>query len=673
MNPRPPEPYDPVTNQPRQIPWTRWLLLSGGALLTLVAAVALWLRSYVTISVAPDTTVLTTPLLDDGYPDYIGYLDAQNAAGVKPEENAWIAILRCCGPDDVERGKRSEHFRKLGIEPLPDEGAYFRQFYETTRMKEVPERVIIAASVAAQLPWHVRFVRLAALNVYRQAKYPVVEGMAEPPEPEPSGITRAEQAVQALGSAAQAVIDSADNSGPALALSAFEENFADGYDPYDNDDEANIQDLRPEALAKIMPAFVSPEDAQEWRREIFETARAKLLEREELITGGQAWTREECPWAAYWVDCYSPHLDALQAELGQRTKFYAPYIQEPGKHSVFAGALPPINFKRQLAMAYQLRAHLYLAEKNYPAALRDVTAILQLAALSPAHPTLLEGLVSVAVDRIAFATLREIILAPETTDEQLAAIDQILVQTARPFDLVDCVDHGERLPAIGQVVATVARGDDANLYFGTEKQADHHWERKIVHWDSVLREMNTRYDRYRDAAKTQNFQIIRQAEQFYETYPPNRKELEAHFKNPPWYLLPSTKTEVMKMKYSEIFLPNMTWGYSALLKANVRHDLARVLIALQRFHRAHQAYPAALAELVPKYLAAIPTDPFDGQPMKYIRTPAGGYRAYSVWQNGIDDGGVPNVDKNGEPDEYFGNDLVIGSPDELPRKQNFGW
>jgi hypothetical protein len=115
-------------------------------------------------------------------------------------------------------------------------------------------------------------------------------------------------------------------------------------------------------------------------------------------------------------------------------------------------------------------------------------------------------------------------------------------------------------------------------------------------------------------------------------------------------------------------------AYRLALKVEVRHDLGRVMIALERFRRANNAYPAALTQLVPKYLPAVPTDPFDGKPLKYFRTPTGGYRAYSVWYNGVDDGGTPNVELNGsEILSIEGNDLVIGSPDEIPRRQNLAW
>jgi hypothetical protein len=72
------------------------------------------------------------------------------------------------------------------------------------------------------------------------------------------------------------------------------------------------------------------------------------------------------------------------------------------------------------------------------------------------------------------------------------------------------------------------------------------------------------------------------------------------------------------------------------------HALVRcltVLLATERYRRAQGRWPARLAELTPKYLAAVPLDPFDGKPLRYRRL-ADGVMVYSVGQDGTDDGGV---------------------------------
>jgi hypothetical protein len=65
---------------------------------------------------------------------------------------------------------------------------------------------------------------------------------------------------------------------------------------------------------------------------------------------------------------------------------------------------------------------------------------------------------------------------------------------------------------------------------------------------------------------------------------------------------------------------------------------ARVVVAVEEFRTSEGRTPAALSELVPAYLDAVPIDPFTGEPLRY-RVDANAYTIYSVGVNGKDDGG----------------------------------
>jgi hypothetical protein len=71
--------------------------------------------------------------------------------------------------------------------------------------------------------------------------------------------------------------------------------------------------------------------------------------------------------------------------------------------------------------------------------------------------------------------------------------------------------------------------------------------------------------------------------------------------------------------------------------ADLRLGLAAV--ALEQFRAAHDnGYPAALSELTPAYLDAVPLDPFDGQPLRYEKKNVG-YVLYSIGPDLKDDSG----------------------------------
>jgi hypothetical protein len=68
---------------------------------------------------------------------------------------------------------------------------------------------------------------------------------------------------------------------------------------------------------------------------------------------------------------------------------------------------------------------------------------------------------------------------------------------------------------------------------------------------------------------------------------------------------------------------------------------AIVGVAAERYRRDHGQWPAKIGELAPDYLKAVPTDPYDGQPLRYKRLEDGAV-VYSVGPDKQDDGGARN-------------------------------
>jgi len=77
-------------------------------------------------------------------------------------------------------------------------------------------------------------------------------------------------------------------------------------------------------------------------------------------------------------------------------------------------------------------------------------------------------------------------------------------------------------------------------------------------------------------------------------------------------------------------------GYE--LKRVAQLEVAKMLLAVERYRLAHASLPETLDQLVPDYLAAVPPDPFDGAPLRYKRLEHG-FLVYSVGEDGKDDGG----------------------------------
>lgn len=65
-----------------------------------------------------------------------------------------------------------------------------------------------------------------------------------------------------------------------------------------------------------------------------------------------------------------------------------------------------------------------------------------------------------------------------------------------------------------------------------------------------------------------------------------------------------------------------------------------VVLAILQFEKNESHPPANLSELVPRYLESIPSDPYDGKPLRYKVKSDGTWIVYSIGPDQMDDGGL---------------------------------
>ena len=92
-------------------------------------------------------------------------------------------------------------------------------------------------------------------------------------------------------------------------------------------------------------------------------------------------------------------------------------------------------------------------------------------------------------------------------------------------------------------------------------------------------------------------------------------------------------------------LPMGTGSISVFAEAQAQAHQAVIACAVERYRLAHGQIPRQLDALVPQYLAKIPCDPCDGQPMRYKPVGDSDYILYSIARNGVDDGGQLGIEK----------------------------
>jgi hypothetical protein len=98
-----------------------------------------------------------------------------------------------------------------------------------------------------------------------------------------------------------------------------------------------------------------------------------------------------------------------------------------------------------------------------------------------------------------------------------------------------------------------------------------------------------------------------------------------------------------------MLLPALGNAVKKFAHAQTSADSARVAIALERYRLAHGEHPEALDTLAPQFIARLPHDVINGQPLHYRRTSNGQFLLYSVGWNETDDGGEVVFRKGSTP------------------------
>ena len=103
--------------------------------------------------------------------------------------------------------------------------------------------------------------------------------------------------------------------------------------------------------------------------------------------------------------------------------------------------------------------------------------------------------------------------------------------------------------------------------------------------------------------------------------------------------------------YNRLFMiiaPAFGKASAKFVQAQAAADLAGLAIALERYRLAHGEFPETLAALEPQFIAKLPHDVMNGQPLKYRRMADGSFILYSVGWNETDDGGEVALSEKGK-------------------------
>jgi len=332
---------------------------------------------------------------------------------------------------------------------------------------------------------------------------------------------------------------------------------------------------------------------------------------------GQLMTNEQIQLLTGYVEMNSNAL-AKMAEALKLPKSRYPVDFSPGLETLS----PHLDTLRELSLLDEYRAVLAIDSGQPANADVSVKDILGMARTLDEEPMLISQLVRFGLVRIGVATLEDRFNAGKLSDAELTDLADFFAQQNETNFIARGL-IGERAMAVSIFRTSFAKMKQQLEDFEAPRD-----ESPAPHRPSLFLKMTGIFERdllfYLEAMET-NVSFARL---------PPLKGLAATN-------LCETIIEDARKHYcifSAIVLPSVSGLAAREADGFARVRLAATATAVERFRLLHGQSPGELNELVPQYLSAVPSDPFDGQPLRYHRL-AKGYVIYSLGRDGHDDGG----------------------------------
>ena len=376
------------------------------------------------------------------------------------------------------------------------------------------------------------------------------------------------------------------------------------------------------------------------------------------------WPKQEFPQVAAWLEVNEKPL-ALLIEASKRPRRFDPLVG--GKSGILLSVMvPAFTAYREAGRGLAARAMLRLNDGRVDDAWQDLLACHRLARLVAEGPSLEDFFVGGTLENSAFSAEQGMLQQQRLSTEQALKMRDDLDRLPAISRISDSIDIGERYIYLDNV-GHMARGGARWLNqfaqysgFGADSPEQKAYWKAVydaaaagpVDWDSILRLGNASCDRVVDSMrKATRAERKAAGDEMDLRIRKNMAETQAILRTGLGKSADQRKvvSEALGHILCGLFLSS---GLRAAADVEdrglMRFDLTKLAFALAAYRTDHQAYPAKLADLAPKYIAQIPKDRFNDGDLHY--SPQGGYLLYSVGPNGKDDGGKGIEDrKRGEP------------------------
>jgi Tfp pilus assembly protein PilE len=333
------------------------------------------------------------------------------------------------------------------------------------------------------------------------------------------------------------------------------------------------------------------------------------------------------------LSSFNPALEELRQAL-QRPYARMPMDYNNGFDAV-GDVLPYLASMKQCAQFLQLRTLAELDDGQSQPALDDIKLLLGLNDSIRDQPYLISHLVRIAIVAITLQPVYEGLARQRWSDAQLMELEQALAK----MDFLEDFENA-------------AKGEEIFAIQEFEKQRI---TRKSSQFEPSNGTNKLATISYRVMPSAYFYQNELAFAQMHRQYVLPLIDLTNRIVAPS-ALRESSAAIQSQMKHS--FAPYKVQavmafpGISACVMKTARIqsqvDLARVAIALERYRLAHGNYPETLDALAPQFIALLPHDIINGQPLHYRLSNDGQFVLYSVGWNETDDSGVAGLTANGK-------------------------
>lgn len=325
--------------------------------------------------------------------------------------------------------------------------------------------------------------------------------------------------------------------------------------------------------------------------------------------------------------------DILQAEAEASGQ---PYIPEPpGEPNpmMLSVLLPDLANMRNFAKDLSVDTYFAAEAGHGERAVRNFEAMLGLSVHARESETLIGQLVQIAIEALAERQLTQVLSNyPDLfTRDQLDRLQAAFTTIGRPGP---APDEGITRFDLNMTMERAFFYDMVQRSFSDDGNGNGHMTLEGARVLGTVGSLSGSTGA--DAALTAAALLSASRQSTVEKYDDFMDRFERAAAKRPWQRQPGElelDTEVEQLhastlgraRYPLIALLMPALSKAALHKdlADVRRDAAITTIALAHYHADHQRYPQTLAELLPDYLPALPIDPVDGQPLRYLLTPQG--------------------------------------------------